>query len=209
MWCWLQEVQSVESVSLLHIDEHFDTLYSRMEEWLPRLPELRGLSIDQYLALTFPDGDRTLPLIQWDNYLSLYLERYGEQVKRAIFVTHNEGDKPKFKGALHPRPEDVPGNLSFYLDHPERAIINVDLDYFFCDDDQDRRRPMFSDDYISAVFRSIRKHMDAGHVACLTLCLTPDEGYTGGWAQAEALCARACTILGIEFVLPDEAAKAR
>lgn len=209
MWCWLQEVSSDEIVLLLHIDEHFDTLYSRMEEWRCHLPELRGLSIDQYLALTFPNGDRTLPLIQWDNYLSLFLELYRQQLRRAIFITHNEGDRPQFESALHPRPEDVPGNLAFYLDHPERAIVNIDLDYFFCDDDQNRRRLMFSDDYISSVFRSIRAHMDAGRVACLTLCLTPDEGYTGGWAQAEALCARACAILGIEFELPDDAPKVR
>ncbi|MBG6311023.1 UPF0489 family protein [Pseudomonas aeruginosa] len=208
MWCWLQEVRADETVFLLHIDEHFDTLNSRMEVWRRHLPELRGLSIDQYLALTFPDGDRTFPLIQWDNYLSLFLERYRQQLRRAIFITHNIGDRPQFEGALHPRPEDVPSNLGFYLNHPERVIVNVDLDYFFCDDDQDQRRLMFSDDYISAVFRSIRAHMDTGNVACLTLCLTPDEDYTGGWDQAEALCARACAILGIEFVLPKDVPKA-
>jgi hypothetical protein len=208
MWCWLQEVPNDETVLLLHIDEHFDTLCSRMEEWLHHLPELRGLSIDQYLELAFPDGERTLPLIRWDNYLSLFLERYCQQLQRAIFITHNEGDKPKFDHALYPPPEDVPGNLDVYLNYPERAIVNVDLDYFFCDDDQGQRRLMFSDDYISAVFRSIRAHMDAGRVACLTLCLTPDEDYTGGWPQAEALCARACAILGIEFELPDDVPEA-
>lgn len=202
MWCWLQEVASDENVLLLHIDEHFDALYSRMKQWRRHMPELRGLSIEQYLALTYPAETFTLPLIQWDNYLSLFLEGYGQQVCRAVFITHNAGDKPRFDGALHPRPEEVPGNIGFYLDHPERAIVNVDLDYFFCNDDQGQRRLMFSDDYISAVFRSIRTHMNAGRVACLTLCLTPDEGYTGGWAQAEALCARVCAILGIAFELP-------
>lgn len=208
MWCWLQEVPSDENVLLLHIDEHFDTLSSPMAQWIPHLPELRGLNIDDYLALTFPGRDGTLPLIRWDNYLSLFLERYGKQLRRAIFITHNEGEKPQFEGAFHPTPEKVPANMGFYLDHPARAIINVDLDYFFCNDGQDKRRMMFSDDYISSIFGSIRAHMDAGKVACLTLCLTPDENYTGGWAQAEELCARVCAMLGIEFVLPHEAAKA-
>lgn len=207
MWCWLQEVPSDETVSLLHIDEHFDTLYSRMEEWLHHLPELRALSIDQYLALTFPDGDRPLTLIRWDNYLSLFLERYRQQLQRVIFITHNEGDRPQFKGAFYPQPKNVPGSMGFYLTSPERTIVNVDLDYFFCDDDRGQRRLMFSDDYISAIFQSIRTHMDAGRVACLTICLTPDEDYTGGWAQAEALCARVCAILGIEFALPDNVPK--
>jgi hypothetical protein len=204
MWCWLQEIPGDETVHLLHIDAHYDTLYSQMKHWLPQLPELRDLSIEQYLALTYSVDDQKFILIRWDNYLSLFLERYGHQVDRAVFVTHEIGDKPKFDGALHPPSKDVPGNIGYYLDYPERSIVNVDLDYFFCSDDQDQRRLMFSDEYVSSVFRSIRAQMDAGRVACLTLCLTPDEEFTGGWAQAEALCARACAILGVAFELPSD-----
>lgn len=44
---------------------------------------------------------------------------------------------------------------------------------------------------------SIRAHVHAGRVTCLTLCLIPDEDYPGRWAKAEALGARACAVLGI------------
>lgn len=205
MWCWLQQVPKDEKVTLVHLDEHFDTLYSQMDEWLSHLPDLRNLSIEGYLGLTYPVGNRALPLIRWDNYLSLFLERYPQQVSGAIFITHCQGDEPKFPYVLHKRPEEVPSNLAFHLKGEGRAIINVDLDYFFCDNERDQRQLMFSDDYISAVFRVIRGHMEAGRVACLTLCLTPDEGYTGGWASAEKLCARVCEILGVDFALPPDA----
>lgn len=203
MWCWLREVDAHEVVALLHIDEHYDTLRSRMPEWIANLPELRGLSIDKYLGLTFSAGRDVLPLIQWDNYLSIYLERYPDQVERSVWATHDVGDKPDLHDALHPRPWSFPGNLTYYLQGTDRRwIVNVDLDYFFCADEHGNQQSMFSDEYIFALFEAVRVHRDAGRVACLTLCLTPDEGYTGGWDAAEALCARVCKILNIPFALP-------
>lgn len=205
MWCWLREVEDAEVVGLLHIDEHYDTLYSRMPEWLSNLPELRGMSIGDYLGLTYRVGRDVLPVIQWDNYLSIFLERYPDQVGRFVFATLDVGDKPKLDDALHPRPWSLPSNLADWLQDTDlRWIVNVDLDFFFCGDEHGNRRLMFSDEYIEAVFHTIRAHREAGRVACLTLCLTPDEDYTGGWAQAEALCARACNILGVPFSLPPD-----
>lgn len=205
LWCWLQEVGAEESIGLLHIDEHFDTLYSRIDEWLEHLPELRGLTIDQYLALEYFPERSAVPLVRWDNYLSIYLERYAHQVVRSVFATHGEGDNPRVNEAMHIDSRTLPGNLLYYLrDAPERWIINVDLDYFFCNDESGNRRLMFSPDYIASVFQAIRAHQDAGKVACLTLCLTPDEEYTGGWASAEALCQIACQILGVPFSLPTD-----
>lgn len=203
LWCWLQEVGAEESIGILHIDEHFDTLYSRIDEWLEHLPELRGLTIDQYLALEYFPERLAVPLVRWDNYLSIYLERYADQVTRSVFATHGEGDNPRVNEAIHIDPRTLPSNLLYHLrDAPERWIINVDLDYFFCNDESGRRRLMFSPDYIASVFQAIRAHQDAGKVACLTLCLTPDEEYTGGWASAEALCNTACEIIGVPFSLP-------
>ena len=50
MWCWLQEVPEDGVVGLFHIDEHYDTLYSRIDEWKASLPALRGLRIGEYLV---------------------------------------------------------------------------------------------------------------------------------------------------------------
>ncbi|AJC44786.1 hypothetical protein SB85_02410 [Xanthomonas sacchari] len=203
LWCWLQEAGPEESIGLLHIDEHFDTLYSRIDEWLEHLPELRGLTISQYLALEYFPERSAVPLVRWDNYLSVYLERYAHQVKRSLFATHGVGDKPRVSVAMHVESRTLPGNLLYYLQEaPERWIVNVDLDYFFCNDEAGNRCLMFSPEYIASVFLAIRAHLDAGKVACLTLCLTPDEGYTGGWAPAEAPCQTACQILGVPFSLP-------
>jgi hypothetical protein len=81
--------------------------------------------------------------------------------------------------------------------------VNVDLDYFFCDQGG-LRKPMFSDQYVAAVFGAIAEMKRAGRIKCLTICLSPDEGYSGSWEQAEQLCSTACQILELQFSLPTE-----
>lgn len=203
MWCWLQEISSDQVVGLLHVDEHYDTKYSRMDEWKENLPPLRGLTIEEYLRLEFKVGFGTVvPIIQWDNYLSLFFELFPHQVCRSIFATQNEGDKPNVSHARFVEAWKVPENLDYWLDQDATSwIVNIDLDYFFCDQDGERKL-MYSHEYINSFFSSLQRVREAGKVACLTICLTPDEGYTGGWAQAEELCARACEILEIPFSLP-------
>ena len=159
-------------------------------------------SVWHYLGLTTKTELGTTPTIRWDNYLSLFLECFTGQIERSVFATHGVGDKPKTSPVIHVDPWDLPYNMQLWnTNSPSKWIVNVDLDYFFCDQDG-VRKPMFSNEYVDAVFSAIRRSNDEGRVACVTLCLTPDDSYTGGWAQAEALCERACDRLGIHFKLP-------
>ena len=66
LWCWLQKIPLTQRVGLLHIDEHYDTLYSRIDEWKANLPALERLSIDDYLALEYTCKSGTVPIIQWE-----------------------------------------------------------------------------------------------------------------------------------------------
>ncbi|MES2072317.1 MAG: UPF0489 family protein [Pseudomonadota bacterium] len=203
LWCWLQELPKFDTVGLLHIDEHTDTLLSRLKEWDEVLPPLDNLSIDEYLGHEFDSGLGHTPTIQWDNYLSLFLNRYNDRLNKAIFATHGVGDKPIFNNLYNASSWDLPKSIAYWIENDaEQWIINIDLDYFFCNDASGGAVRLFSDEYIEKVFDAIRRCYDAGHVACLTICLTPDEGYTGGWEPAEKLCSRVCEILGIQFSLP-------
>jgi hypothetical protein len=204
LWCWLQEMQEHDSVGLIHIDEHYDTLYANIQAEIAALPQLKGLSVNEYLELTTMDGLQSTPLIRWDNYLSLFLERYGAQVRRSVFVTHKVGDKPRHCNAQYPEPQHVPENIDHWMKAPpDQWLVNVDLDYFFCDQGG-LRKPMFSDQYVAAVFGAIAEMKRAGRIKCLTICLSPDEGYSGSWEQAEQLCSTACQILELQFSLPTE-----
>lgn len=202
LWCWLQQIDRTETVDLLHIDQHYDTLYSRIDEWKSALPSLWDMPIDDYLALDYASDFGKSPLIRWDNYLSLFLESYSENVCECVFATHRDGDLPKCKSMRQVEVWDLPGNIEYWLTQGQRRwVVNVDLDYFFCDQ-EDKRKTMVSDEYIESLFRAIKRRLDAGGIAALTLCLTPDEEYTGGWKQAEQMCKKACSFLGLDFELP-------
>lgn len=205
MWCWVKELDKEQHVNIFHIDEHYDALYSQMKEWLEALPRIEALTIGEYLEQNYlPPGSSTrAPIVRWDNYLSLFLEHYGDQVGTFYCVTHRVGDRPKWKGMLELAADRVPANIKSVMENAEddKWIVNVDLDYFFCNQ-AGRRKPLFSVEYIETIFGEIRECHEKDRITCLTLCLTPDEGYTGGWEQAEALCEQVCRILGVDFSLP-------
>jgi hypothetical protein len=93
-----------ERLSLLHIDWHTDTLYSRIDTWLKECPDLEGISIDDYLTHSHKTEMGDTPLFRWDNYLSIFLEKYGPQIDRRYFATHGVGDLPRLRdGRLSPQ----------------------------------------------------------------------------------------------------------
>ncbi len=100
---------------------------------------------------------------------------------------------------------DLPENVSYLLGGNEAPwIVNVDLDYFFCDVDVDVDGGsvlMRSDEYLEATFSGLKDAMDRGIVGVFTLCLTPDS-LTPGWEATEQLATRILAILGVEFRLP-------
>ncbi len=131
---------------------------------------------------------------------TLFLERYGARLDHCIFATH--------KNARHPKVYELDDNVSFCVgDKPGRWIVNVDLDYFFCEMAGEHKR-MISSEYLETLFAGVREQLSQVRIAVLTLCLTPDETYTGVWAAAKRMCQQICSIIGIEFALPPPGASA-
>jgi hypothetical protein len=187
LWCWLQHVDPNSSHSIFHIDRHTDTLQSRLTEWLAHLPSSWDITIDEYLAHSYEwelIGKHVTPVIRWDNYLSIYFALFGSSIDRCHFATHDDGDKPNHRDTFTAEVWELPSNLEYWLDARNKPwIMNVDLDYFFCDDAESPRL-MVSDAYLQRCFEAVRKKIDDGTIAVTTLCLTPDEAFTGGWAPA-------------------------
>jgi len=201
LWCWLQSQDLEAPHSLIHIDRHTDALGSQMKTWLANLPSW-DVGIDDYLSARYAGNGGTAPVFRWDNYLSIYLEVFGDNLKKLRFITHNEGDKPKYKGTLVSDLWDVPENLEYWLDKSGGPwIVNIDLDYFFCSGPDDNIIPMFSEVYFDTTFIALKRAMDKGAVAAVTLCLTPDS-FTPGWAATEALASRGLGHLGLTWALP-------
>jgi hypothetical protein len=205
LWCWMQHIKPRKPHSIFHIDRHYDTLQSNMETWLPHFPKRWDISVEQYLDLSYQfEDDQTYhhPLFRYDNYLSLYLHRFKKYISTCYFVTHEDGDKPNYKGGFEEPPWDLLGNLDYWIDAKRRPwVLNIDLDYFFCDDRSDGCEQMLTDRYIETIFESARRTIDAGFVGVTTIALSPE--YCGGWEAAERVMDIASAKLGINFWLPD------
>lgn len=200
LWCWLQHIQAGKKYNLFHIDRHTDTLYSRIEEWKKSILDLSKLPIDSYLALRYHHNSsgHDIPVIQYGNYLSIFLECYPEFINQCLFATHNEGDEPKWLNKMKIEIWETADTLIACLKERE-WIVNVDLDYFFYYFDE-KDYFMFSDEYVEHVFSTISEGYKDGAISVLTISLSPE--YSGGWESAEELSERICQILGLDFSLP-------
>ncbi|MFC1942534.1 UPF0489 family protein [Chloroflexota bacterium] len=99
LWCWLQHIKEKEKYNLLHIDQHYDCLGSRMGEWIAALPQdIQKLTATEYACLSYVPPDHPLmkqvPIIWFDNYLSVFLKLYAKNIDKSVFATHGKGDRP-------------------------------------------------------------------------------------------------------------------
>jgi hypothetical protein len=206
LWCWLQHIHPGSSHSIFHIDRHTDTLTSRLDEWLRHLPPSWKLTIKEYLEHSYHPCDfgnsRMSPVFRWDNYLSIYLASFGNFVDCCCFAIHDgDDDKPNHQRVEWVGLWDIPSNLDYQLAQRKPWIMNIDLDYFFWHDDAGPGL-MVSDAYIDHCVDIVRQRIDDGTIAVTTICLTPEEEFTGGWEPSERLLEHILSRLGIDFKLP-------
>lgn len=200
LWCWMQEMRETRKYNLMHIDMHTDTLYSNIEQWKQLCPELRNISLELYLDYNYKHPiNGTTRIFQWDNYLSIFLEKHGQILSKCYFATHGEGDAPRHANIEIVDHWDLPGNIAYWMkSNSDPFIVNIDLDYFVYQKKNGDRSVLFSDQYILDLFDAIRKELN--NICVLTMSLSPE--CTGGWPMAEELCAVACEVLGIKFQIP-------
>ena len=201
--CWLQHINEDSKYGLFHIDAHYDMARTLCNKTLESIPNLKNISFENYLNIMQPeiDGDQ-FPAIRWDNYLTLFEQRYRNVIGSFFTATHKIGDPPPDtieyeEIEIHKLPEVFLDFLNAYTH--SGWLINVDLDYFFT------RMPeehdiFLTDSYLNQVFGAIKIALDTGKIAALTICLSPE--CSGGWEMAEKMCARLCKQLGVEFALP-------
>ena len=198
-WCWVQHLGTKEKFSVLHIDQHYDLLTSRIKQWCEITPGIETLSIESYLSLKYKlEGTLVSPVIRWDNYFSIFVEQRRRLLQSAYFLTHCIGDKPTFK-FCEMQFWHAPYNLAYWLVDHVPWVVNIDMDYFFAKRDEGRILQMFSDDYIEQLGLQIKEANDAGHVKCVTLAISPEM--CGGWEPG--LHALRVFCRGLNFNLPD------
>lgn len=200
LWCWFQHLSKASKYNLFHIDRHFDTVYTRIEQWNEHLPNMYDISINDYLELDYDADFGNTLLFSWDNYLSIFLENYGDMINECVFATHEDGEKPRFDKCDCIKLWDIPKNMDYWLNNSRQNwIINVDIDFFFSETDGSQLF-MFSDGYIESIFRPIAERIKDGKIEIFTLCLSPE--YCSGWDESLIICDKICKILELDFKIP-------
>ena len=203
MWCWLQKIKNEEKIDLLHIDQHYDCIASRHEQWLSSAPDkIEELTLTEYVEFPWEGNYEICPLFRSDNYLSIFLEKYKERISSFYVATHKDGDLPKFVykefnlfeslGYLNARCSGI---------NAIKCIINIDLDYFTKTGFGDPF-VVVSNEYIDTLCGILKTGLESKSILCLTFALSPE--FVGSWEMSEKLFNKISEELGLGFMLPDE-----
>lgn len=217
LWCWLQHLSNDETVNLFHIDQHYDTLTSRITEWVRASPDYRTLTAEEFLKASYDADGGLVQIVRWDNYLSLFLELFPTCVKDKVFCTHCKdnnnvphNDLPNADKYTEIGITQLPCNLNFFLSGQSRQwIVNLDIDFFFCSAPKDEDEAdgnskgivMLSEGYMMNAFQTIRGKYRDGNIKVITVALSPE--CCGGWDNAESVCGLFCEVMGLDFKLPN------
>ena len=146
-----------------------------------------------------------MPVFRWDNYVSIFLATETERVREAVFIQGAEGQKPVHPGVRYLTPWKLLREIEDVVNagSPQVPwIVNVDLDYFTLQPDEDSRLPpqLFSTEFVTELGRAVLSGVRSGHVKCVTVALSPET--TGDWRTAERLASEFLAHWNCGFGLP-------
>lgn len=199
LWCWMESMQGDGELNLFHVDRHFDALFSAQDYSHFPHDTFENFGISEYLECGY-DNDffAVTPLFRWDNYLGLFIRKYGERIENWSFATHGKGTAPQSIPFAAYEPWEFPAALG---DLKGSWIFNLDLDYFFGRMADGKMGRLFTDAYIEGWGSELRKALDNEVIKVLTISLSPE--CAAGWSGAEGALAALNQGLGLEFSLPE------
>jgi hypothetical protein len=208
-WCWLQQIDIENSYNLYHIDKHYDLLDSP-ESVRTQITEtdfdLSNCSLDEYLGLrqSLRNGD-TVPLFRYDNYILNLQLVYESIFNKKIFATHHDGNSNEDfidpeNGDYEKEDYEIVGNLSddVVSNRENKWIINLDLDYFFLDNDEYYQH--LSDKYIKELCKNIKESIE--NISVVTISLSPE--CCGGWKNSYRIARMIAKYFRLDFKLEIE-----
>lgn len=205
-WCWLQQTDIENSYNLYHIDKHYDLLdnpESVRTQIIEKDFNLSNCSLDEYLNLRQPiRNGEPVPLFRYDNYLINLQLVYESIFNKKIFATHRDGNlKEGFidpeNGDFEKEDYEIVEDLSYDVEsHNENMwIINLDLDYFFLDNDEYYQH--LSDKYIKELCKNINESIE--NISVITISLSPE--CCGGWKNSYRIARMIAKYFNLDFTL--------
>lgn len=196
-WCWMQECNPNERYNFFHIDRHNDlgtvapySCYQHLKE-NPRVP------LDEYLAIRNPDNtENSWPAFTWDNYINQTIQLFPDWFGKCNYATHKQLDDRERRMNLgcNVIENTTPFHLVPFLyselvidedrrwyyevrnEKPHNWIVNLDLDYFYCNLGDGVKR-ILTDEYIRKVAYVFKRNIK--QIKVITVATSPE--CCGGW----------------------------
>jgi hypothetical protein len=189
-WCWCQELDALETISLLHIDRHHDVGEALVKLGFHQYKNtsFTKLSIHQAIALTV----NNLPFFQWDNYIRLYNAFFPYSITNINFVTMQKLPSDYRHHKRIGLKEWIKDN-SWLPPNALPTIINLDIDVFFTNG---RHKRVLSNQQFREFAIKLSKLIN--HAKVVTIALSPE--CCGGWDNSIEVCKKLLDLLQIEFI---------
>jgi hypothetical protein len=187
LWSWMQILKDspVQQFNFLHLDAHYDT---GPIETSTAIQE--NQSLHDYLNLKKSNGDA---LIQWDNYLTYFFQKYKNRITNAVAFTQRIGIPYPFDNEyeLH----DLLKQSDKFFDHSDPWIINLDFDYFY--GRQIKNSPMVHEQFIRDFFQILKNAYDEKKILALTCALSPE--CCGSWQNSQLILDIFCDVFKLDL----------
>lgn len=178
-WCWSKKIDFKKKYNFFHIDRHYDLLNGSVDYWVEKLNEqsfdIKSATIEEYVNANYQDSrtKNKFQIFRFDNYITIFTKLFPEIILEKKFATHEDGTLPKNWENIYQIPfYDLHTNIEYWInDTAEDWVVNIDIDYFFCDDDDGVRYQVFTDEYVTNIGRELSKCIDK--IAVLTIALSP------------------------------------
>ncbi len=186
LWCWLQceNVFEKEHV-LIHIDEHTDARRwagpgepECLEQALTIFEDLKNFEIYESLQCPYRDpwtGRQTRPCITYDNFVHLAAKA---NLFKHYYIYSSVGDwhtgLSDTKYDWYQKVADVYGLADNIKKNKNKCIVDVDLDFFDCDDRAMFPEGVSEDDLLKSVCKIISEHRDM--ISMITISLNDRPG---------------------------------
>ncbi|QBO58401.1 hypothetical protein [Chryseobacterium salivictor] len=178
-WCWSKKIDVNEKYNFFHIDRHYDLLNGSVSDWVGKLRELNfnivNSTIEEYVNAHYMDNrfNKKTKIFRYDNYITIFAKLFPNLINEKKFATHEDGTVPEDWQQMYQVPfYDLHTNLAYWINETkENWIVNIDLDYFFCDDNNGIRYQIFTDEYIKNIGKEIFKCL--GKITVITIALSP------------------------------------
>jgi len=186
-WCWSQKIDISKKYGLFHIDRHYDLLNNLSDKFLyDNRSVLVGKTFSDNLSLKDKSGAQAL---RFDNYIDTFNRLYPDVLQQIYYATHKDGTDSTGTSlasisTYNPDLWDLHTNIKYWITECnkdiERWIVNIDIDFFFQNHDDDGYFQFMTQKYIKYICKEIKDSLS--DIDVVTIAISPE--FCGGWGKA-------------------------